>query len=114
MLSDLTLHHDAIAELCRRFEVERLEVFGSAAGEDFDPQRSDVDFLVSFLPDYDFGPWMSRLQEFEEQLTALFGRRVDVVLSSALRNPWFRREAAKTRTLIYDASENSKVAPGRC
>lgn len=108
----LSTHRDAITDLCRRFHVERLEIFGSAVGEQFDPDRSDLDFLVRFPPGYDFGPWMSRLQEFEEELVALFQRPVDVVLDSALCNPWFRREAQKTRTLIYDASQDPKVAPG--
>ncbi len=105
--------HDAIADLCRRFRVERLEVFGSATRADFDPERSDVDFLVRFPAEYDFGPWMSRLQEFEKELAALFPHPVDVVLESALRNPWFRREAEKTRTLIHDASQDTRVASGR-
>ena len=104
---------ESIAELCLRFHVERLELFGSATGNGFDPERSDLDFLVRFPTDYDFGPWMSRLQEFEEQLSALFQRPVDVVMESALRNPWFRREAEKTRTLIYDASKDAEVASGR-
>lgn len=108
----LSEFQDAIEALCRRYGVERLELFGSAASEDFDPKRSDVDFLVRFPPNYNFGPWMSRLQEFEEQLSALLGRGVDLVMESALRNPWFRREAEKTRTVVYDASKDAKVASG--
>lgn len=103
---------DAIAGLCRRFQVERLEVFGSAATADFDPERSDIDFLVRFPPGYDFGPWMSRFQEFEEELAALCEHPVNVVMHTALRNPWFRREAGKTRTLLYDASKDAEVAAG--
>lgn len=110
MLPALAKHRDAIQALCRRFCVDRLEVFGSAAGSDFDPEHSDIDFLVRFPAEYDFGPWMAHLQEFEEKLATLFRRPVDLVFETALRNPWFRREAAKTRTLIYDASQDSKVA----
>lgn len=44
-------HRAEIAELCRRYAVRRLEIFGSAArGTDFDPARSDADFLVDFEP----------------------------------------------------------------
>ena len=39
-----------LQELCQRFRVERLELFGSATRDDFDPDRSDFDFLVEFLP----------------------------------------------------------------
>ncbi|MDQ3480300.1 MAG: nucleotidyltransferase domain-containing protein, partial [Actinomycetota bacterium] len=42
-----------IEELCRHFRVRRLDVFGSAIRDDFDPGRSDVDFLVEFEPDPD-------------------------------------------------------------
>jgi predicted nucleotidyltransferase len=39
-----------VTALCRRFQVQRLELFGSAAKGKFDPQRSDIDFLVEFAP----------------------------------------------------------------
>jgi len=47
-------HQSAIAELCRRYRVQRLEVFGFAArGTDFAPESSDADFLVEFSPSAD-------------------------------------------------------------
>ena len=94
----------ALVDLCRRFGVRKLELFGSAATGDFNPSRSDLDFIVEFPPEYDFGPWLSRLSQFERSLTNLFGRRVDLIMPSALRNPWFRREAEKARITLYDAS----------
>jgi predicted nucleotidyltransferase len=103
-------HREAIMALCREYGVARLELFGSAATDGFDPDRSDVDFIVEYPPDYDFGPWLARFQELEEALAGLLGRDVDLVMTSALRNRWFNREAAKTRTVIYDASQVPKVA----
>ncbi|MEM9753743.1 MAG: nucleotidyltransferase domain-containing protein [Planctomycetota bacterium] len=45
----MVLHHrDAIERLCRDYGIAKLELFGSAAAGDFDPRRSDVDFLVTF------------------------------------------------------------------
>ena len=41
---------DAIARLCRQYQVRRLAVFGSILRSDFDPQNSDADFLVEFEP----------------------------------------------------------------
>lgn len=41
---------DQLAKLCRQHGVRRLALFGSALGEDFDPERSDLDFLVEFQP----------------------------------------------------------------
>jgi predicted nucleotidyltransferase len=103
-------HREAILALCRTYGIRRLDLFGSAATSDFDPERSDVDFIVEYPPDYDFGPWLARYFEFEERLESLLGRPVDLVMPSALRNRWFNREVAKTRTVLYDASEISEVA----
>jgi len=104
------LKKNALIPLCRRFGIRRLELFGSANTRDFNPDRSDLDFLVEFPPDYDFGPWLSRVVEFEENLENLFGRPVHLAMMSALKNPWFRREAQKTREPIYDASEIAEMA----
>ena len=57
----IPLPYEPIAELCRRYGVERLDVFGSVLRDDFRPD-SDVDFLVVFR-DNDFGPWGSKFQE---------------------------------------------------
>ncbi len=104
MLAIVEEQRAAIAELCRRFGVRKLELFGSAATGDFNPSRSDLDFIVEFPPGYDFGPWLSRLSQFEQSLTKLFGRRVDLISPSALNNRWFRREADKGRVTVYHAS----------
>lgn len=106
-------HREAILDRCQAYGVARLELFGSAATDAFDPDRSDIDFIVAYPPDYDFGPWLTRFQEFEDALAELLGRDVDLVMTSALRNRWFEREAAKTRTVIYDASEIPEVARRR-
>jgi predicted nucleotidyltransferase len=105
-------HRDAIRALARAYGVDRLEIFGSATTPDFDPTHSDVDFLVEYPPDYDFGPWLARFQELQRALEDLIGRKVDLVMTSALRDPWFRREAEKTRTVVYDAAETEEVAYG--
>jgi uncharacterized protein len=73
-----------IVALCRRFGVRRLDVFGSAARGDFDPARSDLDFLVEF----DHGePEALSLKTFfrlKEALEAMFGRSVDLVDRKAI------------------------------
>ena len=104
MLAIVEEQRAAIAEICRRFGVRKLELFGSAATGDFNPSRSDLDFIVEFPPGYDFGPWLSRLSQFGQSLTKLFGRRVDLISPSALNNRWFRREADRARVTLYHAS----------
>jgi len=51
MIADIASHREELRELCRRFHVRRLDLFGSATGDDFDPARSDLDFLVEFEPE---------------------------------------------------------------
>ena len=90
---------DALAEICRRFHVQRLEVFGSAArAEDFDPARSDVDFLVEFEPGAD--PGMAGFLDVEEALTGLVGRPVDLVDRLAVEQS---RNYLRRRQILGDA-----------
>lgn len=100
----------AVDAICQRFKVKRLELFGSAATNRFDPGRSDIDFLVEFLPKTDLGPWLKEYFALKGELSQLYQRKVDLVMSNALRNDQVRRQAAKTRTLIYDGSKDGEVA----
>jgi predicted nucleotidyltransferase len=91
-----------IAALCRRFHVNRLEVFGSAArGLDFDPARSDVDLLVTYLPDHQ--PGIAAHQDLRDALEDLFGRPVDLVKDAAVENPFIRAGIDRARQAIYAA-----------
>lgn len=81
MIADIAQHRDELRDLCRRFHVRRLEVFGSAARGDFDPAKSDIDFLVEFAVDEtDFRHFL----DFKEALEALLDRRVDLVDRKAI------------------------------
>ena len=94
---------DAIEALCRKYGVARLEVFGSAADDTFEPGRSDVDFLIEFLPGQDLGPWLSHYFDLKVELEQLLGHKVDLVMPAAMRNPYFIREANRTRVVLYAA-----------
>ena len=109
-LSPLAEHLDAIRALCQEHGVQRLEVFGSICTADFDAERSDIDFLVTYPPGHDLGPWLRNLYALQDALRILLTRDVDLVLSDALRNRWFREEAAKTRAVVYDATPFGEVA----
>ena len=93
---------DTLAELCRQYGVARLEVFGSAADDTY-TERSDLDFLVEFLPSQDLGPWLSHYFDLRDALASLFGRSVDLVMAGALKNPYFAREVNRTRKVLYAA-----------
>jgi uncharacterized protein len=92
-----------VAALCQRSGVTRLEVFGSAARDDFDESRSDIDFLVEF----DTGRATQGLRgylDFKEDLEQLFGRPVDLVAAKTVRNPYIRATINRDRQLIYAAA----------
>jgi predicted nucleotidyltransferase len=82
--------------------VQRLEVFGSAATSRFDPETSDVDFLVTFVGVRP-GEYADNYFGLVEALEALFQRPVDVVVTSAITNPYFLQGIQSTRTLVYAA-----------
>jgi uncharacterized protein len=102
MLDQLTEHLEAIADLCRRFGVVSLAVFGSAAGEQFEPSRSDVDFLVEFDPEATTGRFDAYFG-LKERLEDLLGHPVDLVTPGALANPYFAQSVARTREELYAA-----------
>lgn len=95
-------YRDEIGALCRRFNVARLEVFGSAANGTFDPARSDVDLLVEFQP-LEPGPLADAYFGLLEELRRLFRRKVDLVTPRSIRNPYFLRGVNETRRLFYAA-----------
>jgi predicted nucleotidyltransferase len=96
-------HRAELEALCREYGVERLEVFGSATSGRFNPETSDLDFLVEYKDDFDLGPWMRDLFRFQEALEELFGRSVDLVFASGIRNPFLRRSIDESRMLLYAA-----------
>jgi predicted nucleotidyltransferase len=100
MLKLIEARRAEIADLCRRFHVRRLEVFGSAArGTDFDPARSDVDLLVTYEP----APNLTEYFDLNEQLSALLGRPVDLVMSGAVRNPFIHADIERWKQPVYAA-----------
>jgi predicted nucleotidyltransferase len=92
-----------IAALCRRFRVQRLDVFGSAArGDDFDIGRSDADFLVTFAPEAEARAFVNYF-DFKEALETLLGRPVDLVMPGAVENPYLRAGIERSREPVFAA-----------
>ena len=93
---------EEIAELCRMHHVRRLAVFGSAAREDFDPARSDVDLLVEFEPEARSSLAFDS-RELEEDLVRLLRRDVDLIVAATVKNPFIRRRIRGDQKLLYAA-----------
>ena len=90
-----------LAELCHRYGVERLYLFGSAATGRFHPPSSDLDFIVEMAGRQPNAAYADRYLGFAEELERLFGRSVDLITEQSIRNPYFRREVEATRQLVY-------------
>jgi uncharacterized protein len=98
----IAAHRLELASLCREFHVRRLALFGSAASGAFHADHSDLDFLVEFqtlAP----GDYATAFFGFKEALERLFKRPVDLVVPSAIRNPYFRQSVEQSTSLLYAA-----------
>jgi predicted nucleotidyltransferase len=91
-----------ISELCRQYNVRRLDLFGSALRDDFDERSSDVDFLVEFLETRPEGA-ADRYFGLREALQSELRRPVDLVVRSAVRNPYFLQSVEQARLNLYAA-----------
>jgi len=87
-----------IHKLCKILKVKRLDLFGPATGNYFNPE-SDIDVLVQFERDTD--GLFERYFELKEKLEEILGRPVDVVVEDAIKNPYFRLEVERSRRNIY-------------
>ena len=94
------LDEKSFGEICRRFGVLKLSIFGSIGTSEFNKDTSDIDIMVEFDP-------LRRNKRFEdyfelkERLETLTGRKVDIVTPEALVNPYFRADILSTRVEVY-------------
>lgn len=88
-----------LEELCRRYGVKELALFGSAARREMGPD-SDIDVMVEFEPGVRIG--LVKFESLAEDLEALTGRKVDLVTKRGLK-PWVRPQALKDARIVYAA-----------
>ena len=102
MTGDLEKKRQAIAEACVRHGVVRLDAFGSALRDDFRPGESDLDLLVEFGPMEPYARVDAYFGMLEE-LRALLGLEIDLVMAGAVKNPYIARDIERTRRVLYAA-----------
>lgn len=88
-MSNVSVNAERLEDICRRFAVQRLQIYGSSATNEA-RAGSDIDLLVEFVPGR--APGAFALVDLQDELSALFGGRpVDLAFPSILRNPYRRR-----------------------
>jgi len=100
MIELVTKKREAVAEHCRRLNVRRLDVFGSAANGTFDLEKSDIDFLVEFA-DHNTPGISWRYLDLADSLEAIFNRKVDLVVARRFEKPYFRASVETEKELVY-------------
>lgn len=108
MIDLVAKNQQAIARLCRKYQIRKLDVFGSAATGAFDPASSDIDFVVD-LGEYERGV-AKRFLHFSYALEALLGCRVDLVTEASITNPYFRYSVNQSRETVYEGGDREAAA----
>ena len=94
------IDRERIAEFCQKWKIVEFALFGSILRVDFRPD-SDVDVLVTFAPDG--GITFDNRVEMLDELSAIFGRKVDLVEKKAIHNPFRRHAILTTKEIVYVA-----------
>lgn len=99
----VTSHMNQLRALCAKHRVRSLHLAGSAAAGDFDPARSDLDFVVTFLPGprAGFGDvYFGLLHDLER----LFGRRIDLIEDGCIANRTVAATIEASKVSLYAAA----------
>ncbi|MDA0745596.1 MAG: nucleotidyltransferase domain-containing protein [bacterium] len=97
---DLSAYQSKLTALCNSLSVKRLELVGSAAREDFQPESSDIDVLIEFEGNHAL---FDRYFELKFGLERILGRKVDVIQRGAIKNPHLRATLERDKIAIYGA-----------
>ena len=106
MIEEIREARPQLAKLCRRHNVRRLEIFGSAVICKFESRTGDLDFIVEFGP-FAAGGYADRYFALSDDLRQIFGRPVDLLVARAVRNPYLMESINRTRELLYEETTAS-------
>lgn|SRR5690606_10933041 len=94
-------NYDTFVGLCRQHKVSKLYAFGSSINENFDPAKSDIDLVVE-LDIADPIEYGGTLMSLWDRLEELFSRRVDLLTTDSIKNPYLKKNIEATKKMIYD------------
>ncbi len=101
MATKVDLKREQLQQLCKKFNVKELYLFGSATTEDFS-QNSDLDFLVEFDRRGYEGAF-DQFIDFKQELEKIYARSVDLYHLKKFRNSIFQQEVERSKELLYAA-----------
>lgn len=81
-VNNISIQNERLAEICKRYKINELALFGSALREDFN-DKSDIDLLVEFIPGS--GITLFNIVDLKDEFEILFGREVDIVSKNAIK-----------------------------
>lgn len=96
-IPNIFIPSEQITQFCQHYHIEKLSFFGSVLRDDFSSE-SDIDILVEFNPQYI--PGLIRLSAMEQELSAIFQRKVDLRTPEDLSH-YFRQEVLDTAVIQY-------------
>lgn len=92
------ISNNTFADICRRYKIRTLSLFGSILGSEFNAESSDVDVLVEFESDARIG--YLGMAQIEAELSEILGRRVDLRTPSELSR-YFRSDVLASARVLY-------------
>lgn len=101
-------NYAGLVDLCRAHNVDKLYLFGSAATDQFNSDKSDIDLLVTL----DISNPVDRgeaLLSLWDKFESLFNRKVDLLTETSIKNPFLKNSINRTKKLIYDR-EREKIS----
>ena len=100
-LFGLDKYMSTISELCKKYKVRNLALFGSVLTERFN-EHSDIDMLVNFdTTNHEEWDYVTNFFDFQEALEQLLGRKVDLVVEKAMKNKYFIKSVNQSKQIIY-------------
>jgi predicted nucleotidyltransferase len=92
-----------IKKLCLKYKVKNFYVFGSILTSDFN-KNSDIDFLVDFPDTLSVEDYTTNYLELHAVLESFFNRKIDLITSNSLKNPYFIQSIDHNKELLYSAA----------
>jgi hypothetical protein len=96
---DISTYKEKINDVCDKFNLKKLDLFGSAITSKFGPE-SDIDVLIEFGDNKNINMFNVYF-DLKDELQSIFKRPIDIVVERSIKNPFFKRSINKTRTNVY-------------